>query len=277
MIVVTRKRRGRPWRAGAASLCLAALGRLAVAGAARAGEDAPPAPETVESVTLELGDGASMTLNRVPAGRFMMGSPTTERDRSHDEIQRPVTITKPFYLGIYPVTQLQWRAVMGSDPSNFKGDDLPVENVSWNDAVEFCQKLSAKTGRKVRLPTEAEWEYACRAGKTTAFNTGDTLRPDQANFNESRKGQTTPVGSYPANALGLFDMHGNVLEWCADWYDNYPAGAATDPTGPAAGNFRVLRGGSWVHGRAEFCRSAGRGLNHPDGRGYTIGFRVALD
>ena len=231
---------------------------------------------SAEGMTLDLGDGVSMRFNPIPAGQFAMGSPPTEQGRSYAELQRPVTITKPFYLGIYEVTQIQWLTIMGTSPSRFSGSDFPVERVSWDDAVEFCNKLSEKTGRKVRLPTEAEWEYACRAGTTTAFNTGDALKPDQANFGESRKNQTTPVGSYPANALGLFDMHGNVWEWCADRYGDYPEGAATDPQGPERGTNRVLRGGSWGHS-ADFCRSASRLRLDPDIRYFFFGFRVALD
>ena len=192
-----------------------------------------------------------------------------------------MTIGKPFYLGIHQVTQHQYFAVMGASPSrfsdsNFSNANHPVENVSWNDAREFCDRLSKKTGKKARLPTEAEWEYACRAGTTTAFNTGDNLRPDQANFNESGKTQTVPVGSYPANALGLFDMHGNVWEWCSDWYGNYPEGAAIDPKGPERGSSRVLRGGSW-NDSPVICRSAHRFWDVPIHRDNLIGCRLALD
>ena len=256
---------GRLSRVGALGLALA-LGCLAGTGAAL----------SAEGVTLDLGGGVSMRFNPIPAGRFTMGSPPEERGRDNDELQRPVTITKPFYMGIHAVTQLQWLTIMGTSPSRFSGIDLPVERVSWDDAAEFCKKLSEKTGRTVRLPTEAEWEYACRAGTTTAFNTGDDIKPEQANFNESRKKQTTPVGSYPANALGLFDMHGNVWEWCADWYGFYPEGAATDPKGPERSPLRTLRGGSWSR-YPRYCRSANRSWLGPDSRDDDIGFRAALD
>jgi formylglycine-generating enzyme required for sulfatase activity len=175
---------------------------------------------------------------------------------------------------------------MGNNPSRFKEDRRPVESVSWEDATTFCRKLSLKTGRKVRLPTEAEWEYACRAGTTMVFNTGDTINTDQANYNgnypygNGGKGvyrkETVEVGSFPGNAWGLHDMHGNVLEWCSDWYGQYDISNIIDPYGVANGSRRVLRGGSW-HDTARYCRSACRGRNDPGGRGSGGGFRVVLD
>jgi len=222
----------------------------------------------------------------IQPGEFLMGSPANEADRDTDETQHRVRLTKPFFMGTTEVTQGQWRAVMGNAPSHFKGDDLPVENVSWDEAVEFCRKLSAKEGKRYRLPTEAEWEYACRAGTTTPFHTGDTISTDQANYNgnytygSGRKGAyretTTRVGSFAANAWGLYDMHGNVWEWCADWKGDYPAGESIDPKGPNEATGRVLRGGSWYN-RPQGCRSAYRYFFAPGYRYYGIGFRVSLD
>jgi len=261
-----------------------------------------PWPETV----LDLGNSVQMRLVLIPAGKFMMGSPATEAGRSGDEgPQHDVTISKPFYMGVFEVTQEQYEQVMGVNPSSFKGAKNPVEMVSWEEAVEFCKKLSARTGKKVMLPTEAQWEYACRAGTTTAFHTGDALKPGQANAafpKTSNPGvwdrimawlgmssaqkiiQTTPAGSFPPNGFGLYDMHGNVWEWCSDWhadsYANLPAGQAgaknQDPTGPDSGASRVLRGGSWG-GDPQLCRSALRFRLTPDYRICDVGFRVAVD
>jgi formylglycine-generating enzyme required for sulfatase activity len=193
-------------------------------------------------------------------------------------------------MGATEVTQAQWQKVMGNNPSEFKGDQLPVETVSWDQAVEFCKRLSEmpeekKAGRKYRLPTEAEWEYACRAGTTTPFHFGSQLNGRQANcdgtkpYGTETKGpyleKTSPVGTYPANAWGLYDMHGNVFEWCSDWNVNYSSGSVTDPSGPATGSRRVFRGGGWGLG-ANDCRSAHRDVFAPWDRDQILGFRVAL-
>ena len=237
----------------------------------------------LERMTLKLGGGVTLELVKIPAGTFMMGSPTGSG--SVDEAQRRVTISKPFYMGIHQVTQAQYQAVMGSNPSTFRDREdsalRPVENVAWDDAVEFCEKLenlSEMTGRKVRLPTEAEWEYACRAGTTTAYAFGDALTEELANFTMVPHGGTgtMPVGSFPENTWGLFDMHGNVWEWCADWYGPYPMGAATDPKGVLRGKYRVLRGGSWDD-YSLICRSANRGMSGPGLWSNLVGFRIALD
>ena len=241
-------------------------------------------------LTLKLADGVEMKLVQIPAGTFTMGSPETEKDRFPDEIQHEVTITKPFYMGKYEVTQAQYQAVMGENPSTFNGDKNPVENVSWEEAVSFCKKLSEKTGKTVRLPTEAEWEYACRAGSKTRFSFGDadedlhkygtycdssnTLGlPWQDKAHSDGFDKTAPVGSLTANKWGLYDMHGNVWEWVSDWYGAYEKGAATDPTGAVTGNGRVLRGGSWYYSPSS-CRSALRLINSPDHRNLYDGFRV---
>lgn len=223
---------------------------------------------------------------RVPAGSFMMGS---ENGYSNEKPVQRVTIREEFYMGRYEVTQGQWMAVMGTNPSNFKGcDNCPVELVSWNDAQEFLRKLNKMNdGYTYRLPSEAEWEYACRAGTTTEFAFGDSLSSTQANFDGNypyggaERGvylkKTVPVGSYQPNAFGLYDMHGNVSEWCQDWYHDTYAGAPTDGSAWLSGGeqeFRVLRGGSWAE-NAINLRSAVRHLNEPGVRYYhTYGFRV---
>jgi uncharacterized protein (TIGR02996 family) len=204
----------------------------------------------------------------VPSGTFLMGSPTNEEERSDDETQQTVTLTKGFFMGIHLVTQEQWQAVMGNNPSHFKGEkNLPVEQVSWDDCQEFIKKLREKDKdkRAYRLATEAEWEYACRAGTTTPFHFGETISTAEANYDgnyrygsgKKRKyrQKTTPVGTFPANAWGLHDMHGNLWEWCQDWYGDYPNNDVTDPQGPTSGQWRVLRGGSWNYD-PQLCRSA---------------------
>lgn len=247
-----------------------------------------------------------MTLTLVPAGRFIMGSPRGESERDDKEERHEVSITKSFYLGVHEVTQAQYSEVMGDNKSTFKEEDNPVENVEWIKARAFCERLSAraaekKAGRTYRLPTEAEWEYACRAGTTTAFHFGDSLSSAQANFNgnypagRGSKGKylrkPTKTGSYEPNAFGLYDMHGNVAEWCADWYDPdyYLDSPEDDPLGPPLGvvptnftnngkqNFFVaVRGGCWVDdGRA--CRSAYRYRAMPNTRYQLIGFRVVCE
>ncbi|MCI0484995.1 MAG: SUMF1/EgtB/PvdO family nonheme iron enzyme [Blastocatellia bacterium] len=249
----------------------------------------------VETYT-ETAGGVGIEMVRVPAGRFTMGSPETEADRQTDEGPRhEVTISQSFYMGKYEVTQLQWRAVatklpkvkidLPSDPSSFKGGDLPVERVSWEEAIEFCDRLSRATGKRYRLPTEAEWEYACRAGTTTPFAFGETITPDLVNYDgnypygSAAKGvyrqKTIAVGSLGrGNRFGLYDMHGNVWEWCIDWYSEnyYSQSPSADPTGPSTGSNRVSRGGSWFD-NARFCRSADRGRFAP-GSHYYLGFRL---
>jgi len=214
-----------------------------------------------------------------------MGSPKDEIGRGENEGQHNVTISKPFYMGIYPVTQEQYEQAMGKNPSCFKGKTNPVEMVSWDDAVKFCKALSRTTGRSVRLPTEAEWEYACRAGTTTPFNTGNTISTDQANyqgdsiFGYAKKGlfraKTTPVDNFKPNAWGIFDMHGNVFQWCSDWADDYAKSPNTDPQGPKEGKYRIMRGGSWNF-TAVGCRSASRDCVKADSRQWFIGFRVVV-
>ena len=263
-------------------LCMVVLLAL-LFGCGRAADEAyitrkpkePPKHSGKEPLELDLGGGVQMKLVWIPAGEFMMGSPNDERGRRDiEERQHRVRITKGLYMGATEVTQAQYKAVMGNNPAHFKGDNNPVETVSWTDAVEFCKKLSQRTKQAVRLPTEAEWEYACRAGTTTPFHFGETIPTGQVNYD----GRTTHVGSFSANALGLYDMHGNVCEWCADWYDKdyYQKSPADDPQGPPAGKGRVTRGGSYIY-FVGGCRSAYRGDGMlPTHKSDAVGFRVVL-
>jgi formylglycine-generating enzyme required for sulfatase activity len=233
--------------------------------------DAQEAPKTFTN-------SVGMEFVLIPAGEFMMGSLASEKGHDSDETQHKVKITKPFYLQTTEVTQAQWKAVMGN-LSRFKGDNLPVEKVSWDDAQEFTRKLSAKDGVRYRLPTEAEWEYACRAGSTGMFCFGDDDgKLDQyAWYGYDKCGKKThPVGQKKPNAWGLYDMHGNVWEWCEDWYDKdyYGKSLASDPQGPSRGEYRVLRGGSWLD-NAGYCRSANRGWDWPTDRDHNTGVRVS--
>ena len=227
-----------------------------------------------------------MKFVRIPPGAFTMGSPNSEKGRGDDEIHRKIMFTKSIYMGVTTVTQEQWQALMGNNPSEFKGEkNLPVENVSWDDCQAFCKKLQEKEKKPYRLPTEAEWEYACRAGTPTPFHFGATLSTDQANYNGNfvfgpgKKGvfreKTTPVGSFPANAWGLHDMHGNVWQWCQDRHGGYSRTDLVDPQGPASGKNRVQRGGSWGS-HPIFCRSSNRNFSAPVTRTEYGGFRVCF-
>jgi formylglycine-generating enzyme required for sulfatase activity len=256
----------------------------------------------VPQQTVSAGNNVDITFAFVPPGIFLMGSPKGEEEdfgrdpvgvwnnasllspiTHDDELQHRVILTRGYYLGIHQVTQAQWQAVMGSNPSKFKGAELPVESVSWDDCQEFCERLSQKAGKRFRLPTEAEWEYACRAGTTTPFFFGPTIFADQANFAGGLlgtirmlfTGRTTPVGKFAPNAWGLFDMHGNVDEWCQDWYGSYPTDQVSDPTGPDSGSTRVWRGGECQY-PARDCRAANRASSEPALRGHFFGCRVCL-
>ncbi len=243
-----------------------------------------------------LNEQINIEMMQIPAGEFEMGSPPEELERN--EREGPVHSVKvgSFFMGKYPITQAQWRMVasfpkieleLDTDPANFKGDDRPVEQVNWHEAVEFCQRLSKKTGRNYRLPSEAEWEYACRAGTKTPFHFGETITTDLANYDgnyiygEGTKGkyrkQTTPVGQFGvANYFGLCELYGNVWEWCADpWHSNYE-NAPTDGSVWEEGgddSTRVPRGGSWYH-NPRYCRSAFRNSSTSGFRNDNIGFRV---
>lgn len=230
-------------------------------------------------------NGITFGVRSVLPGRFIMGSPLHESYRYYNECQHEVIITKAFWMMETPVTQKLYKAVMGINPSRFTCDEYnPVELISWHDSVEFCKIISNLTGQLWDLPTEAEWEYSCRAGSDTAFHYGNVLNSSMANFDgeypygTSKKGlyrgKAVPVKSFMPNNWGLYDMHGNVWEWCRDYYGDYDDGPVEDPAGPMNGSKRVLRGGSWyLHG--QFLRSAFRGTAPPDSRHYG-GLRVVL-
>ena len=230
--------------------------------------DAEPKAANPTKAVVPVANSIGMHFVPIPAGTFTMG----------DEYAHKVTLTQSFHLGQHEVTQEQYEKVMGATPSEFKGPQKPVEQVSWDDAVEFCRKLSELPGEKstgyvYRLPTEAEWEYACRAGTTTEYSFGDSKSElgDYAWYDKNSGKTTHPVGGKKPNAWGLYDMHGNVFEWCHDWYGDYPSGSVTDPTGAASGSHRVARGGSWSL-YSDHCRSANRSRSTPDSR--HLGFRV---
>jgi formylglycine-generating enzyme required for sulfatase activity len=207
----------------------------------------------------------------------MMGSPASEVGRCDNETQHEVAISKAFWLGQTPVTQVQWEAVMGTQPSYYCGNpNHPVEKISWQDATAFCRCLSEATGMAFRLPTEAEWEYACRAGTAATYSFGDdpSSLGENAWFEDNSGGSTNPVAMKKSNRWGLYDMHGNVWEWCSDWYEDYSLNAATDPEGPKSGLYRVVRGGSWINSSMA-CRAARRINDVPGGCTHALGFRVA--
>ena len=223
----------------------------------------------------------------IAPGRFLMGSPADEPQRYDDEAQHEVTLSRGYWLADTACRQAFWRAVMGENPSEFKDDARnPVEQVSWDDVQRFIGELQRRVaGLAVRLPSEAEWEYACRAGTTTPFSFGDELTPERVNYDGNypyaggAKGlyrkKTVAVASLPANAWGLYEMHGNVWEWCADWYGAYPNEPQVDPQGPPSGDSRVVRGGSWLFS-GRYVRSALRFRLVPGYRNQCVGFRLAL-
>ena len=258
----------------------------------------------------DLGNGVALEMARIPNGKFLMGSPANESERDESEGPQHEVTVPGFFLGCYPIMQAQWRAVAGlpriridldPDPSHFKGNRRPVEQVSWYEAVEFCDRLTAKTRRPYRLPSEAEWEYACRAGTATPFHFGETITPDLANYNGNFLYGRGPAGTYRrettdvggcsvANTFGLYDMHGNVWEWCADtWHEHYeraPADgsawvneagsnvAIAASSNEKGSNQKILRGGSW-RSNPWICRSAFRGSFAPDYRNLNLGLRVS--
>ena len=254
-------------------------------------------PLQVEGYREDLGEGVELTMVKIPAGSFRMGSPEDEPERLESEGPQHEVTLDAFFMAQTPITQAQWRAVaswqkvgcdLEPDPSQFKGANRPVEQVSWFDALEFCRRLNQRTGQRYGLPSEAQWEYACRAGSTTPFHFGATVTSELANYDGNHvyangpKGtyreQTTEAASFPANAWGLHDMHGNVYEWCQDhWHESYNFAPGDDQPWliPAAADdeLRLLRGGSWDD-LPRNCRSAFRSSLHPDNRYYFIGFRV---
>jgi len=242
----------------------------------------PCQPRCVNSVGMEF--------VLLPPGTFVMGTLPGEPTRESCEIPHRVTLTRAFWLGVSPVTQRQWETVMSSNPSDPQQDNCPVGEVSFEQCQEFCVELSKKTGQRHRLPTEAEWEPACRAGTTTAFSFGDTISTDRANCGvssnrlmpRSEKGRqnarsngTTPAGTFPPNSFGLYDMHGNVWEWCQDWYADYPNREQVDPEVRKKTRNRVMRGGCWSS-PPSVCRSGSRNSWEPEQRHSDVGFRIVL-
>ena len=266
--------------------------------------------EQTNVVNAPVANSIGMKLVEIKPGSFVMGSPglASVAGRFVDEIQHKVTLTKRFFIGTTDVTRGQFAAfvkdsgyrteaeiddwaftfdgmsfikVYGNSwrhPGFDQSDDHPAVDISWNDATAFCNWLSRKEGKHYRLPTEAEWEYACRAGTTTKYNTGDEDEALGAAgwYLDNSDQATHPVAQKKPNAWGLYDMHGNAWQWCSDWYDNYPNGDTTDPHGPATGEFRILRGGSWSYS-ATYCRASCRDSRPPEGRDGGIGFRVVMD
>ncbi len=229
--------------------------------------------------------GVRQVFRWIPAGTFMMGSPVDEPERGKGEAQHQVTISQGLWLADTTCTQELWEVVMGKNPSRFKGKQRPVENVSWQECNDFIDRLnSQKQGLDLRLPTEAEWEYGCRAGTDTPFSFGSNITTDQVNYDgdlpydNGKKGkyrfETVEVYELPCNGWGLYQMHGNVWEWCRDWYGAYSTAAVIDPTGPDTGVRRVVRGGSWGS-YAWWCRSAYRLSGRPGPRDDDQGFRLA--
>ena len=236
------------------------------------------AQQGASTLTIRVGN-VSFEMIKVEAGSFTMGC-TGEQGSECESDESPyhrVTITQAYYIGKFEVTQELYEAVMGVNPSSFKGYDRPVESVSWEDAQEFCAELSRLTGRRFSLPTEAEWEYAARGGNKSSGSkySGGYSAAAVAWYTDNSGGQTHPVGTKRPNELGIYDMSGNVWEWCQDWYGSYGSSSQTDPTGPYSGSSRVLRGGSW-YSNARCCRVANRSYGAPSYRGYYVGFRVVL-
>lgn len=229
-----------------------------------------------DTMKISLPDGSQITVNKISAGSFQMGS--YEGVGEDDELPvRDITITRDFYIGIYEVTQAQWKAIMGDNPSGFVGDDLPVETVSWGDCMEFCEKLSELSGYHISLPTEAQWEYACRAGSKSKWFFGEDESEYGKYATTNLEEKTLPVGSFKPNPNGLYDMYGNVMEWCLDYYtDKYPEDDVTDPTGCEMGETRISRGGGWGES-PDSCRSGYRNACGEDIATDGIGFRIVVN
>ncbi|MEH2192205.1 MAG: SUMF1/EgtB/PvdO family nonheme iron enzyme [Nostoc sp.] len=259
------------------------------------GEPINSSQQRAEFFSENLGNAVVLEMVAIPGGKFLMGSPENEPERQDSESPQHTVTVQPFFMGKFPVTQSQWAIVaalkkvnidLNPEPSNFKGANRPVECVSWDDAIEFCARLSNKTGKTYRLPSEAEWEYACRAGTTTPFYFGETITTDLANYdgnytyNSGSEGeyrqQTTDVGIFLPNLFGLFDMHGNIWEWCQDgWHENYSKAPNNGSAWMGNDDKRLLRGGSWIYNPG-FCRSAFRNWSARDYSNYYVGFRVVV-
>lgn len=238
---------------------------------------------------IAIGDNVHLECVLIKSGEFIMGAQETESTESESPVHK-VLISKDFYIGRYHITQEQYLKIMGNNPSEFPGNStLPVDSVSYFDAKKFCELISKSTGRQFSLPSEAQWEYACRAGTSSPFNFGSILNGDNANckgsdlpYGTEHKGvflaKTSPVGSYKANAWGLYDMHGNLFHWCNDWYDEkyYINSPKIDPQGPLKGEFRCVRGGAWDY-YAKYCRSGFRGRLLPSKKYNNVGFRVVIN
>jgi formylglycine-generating enzyme required for sulfatase activity len=270
-----------------ATLVAWSAGWLERSPAARSSVSPAPAPPAAPLLTSRTyANPIGLDFVRIESSTFLMGSPAAELERFDDETLHQVTLTHPYYIATTKVSQAQWKRLMGSNPSHFIGDDLPVEQITVDEATEFCKRLGALDGRTYRLPTEAEWEYAARAGMTTPFGIGAMISSDAANYNgkvqsglsagsEFRE-KTTPVKQFAPNRWGLYDMQGNLLEICQDWHGELAAAPAIDPHGPAAGTYHVARGGSWT-GMPRWCRAAARGRCVPGQRTNKIGLRVLMD
>ena len=254
------------------------LSNTYVASSSNNSSGSPSVASGSNAISIPVKDGISIEMVKVEAGTFMMGATSEMKDPYDDEKPvHQVTLTNDYYMGKYEVPQALWEAVMGSNPSEYKGDNLPVEMVSWNDCQEFISKLNSLTGRKFRLPTEAEWEYAARGGKKSRGYqySGNSNISDVAWYDGNRGSKPHPVGTKQANELGIYDMSGNVYEWCSDWYGSYSSSSQTNPTGADSGSSRVYRGGSWRNG-AWLCRLSCRYFNTQFYRGNALGLRLAL-
>ncbi len=254
---------------------------IALAAAVLAADEAgnkPTAASVPTTVILDLGKGVSMQLQLIKPGKFPMGSALNEAERDTDEIPHEVTIAKPYYMAVTEVTQEQYEAVTGKKIGDPKAPKNPVEPVSFNEASDFCKKLTEKAARPVKLPTEAQWEYAARAGRGGRYFFGDDAAQlgNYAWYSGSHPGKLQPVAQKQPNPWGLYDMYGNVMEWVSDFYDTLPSAAVTQPTGPEKGDTRILRGGCWTSD-ARQCRSAYRIRVAPDSKGPCTGFRVIIE
>ncbi|NET42371.1 MAG: formylglycine-generating enzyme family protein [Okeania sp. SIO2B3] len=250
------------------------------------GEEINRVPKQAEYFTEDLGNGVILEMVAIPGGTFMMGSPEDKARRLYRETPQHQVSLQPFHMSKYPITQDQYQVIMGKNPSHFKGKNRPVETVTWYNTTAFCEQLSQKTGKIYRLPSESQWEYACRAGTTTPFYFGETITSELVNYDSNYtyasapqgiyRQQTTNVGSFPPNAFGLYDMHGNLWEWCKDiWHDDYedaPNDGSFWVTG-ADSQVRVLRGGSWNY-KSWWCRSFIRNWGNADYGNINWGFRI---